>query len=552
MIESNKLLVADSWDSAGEYQSPSTFELSDPYIRWLSMNFAIEDEGGSLSVSIYGEAEKASRLGRLDGALILGAQADRELVDIVTACDDCSADLGEAAFRLKKEDVLCDEVGFGRDVLYVHELELDDSLSDDDVAYLVDELPRIVFQLFNVMPQVVCYLRAGDGYYESCDAKTDGDSRARDEWLTGLLCDSGYRVDESGSLLYQVADGAFAWDTVTSDENEEDGPSCSPCHASGAEKTSVLTGEKSIVDQVNVQSTCDLLEDYLAIGFGPSIVLVRRSAPDDFVKSLQAAIVSHNMGMSFDHALDRIDTEEEPDVPEVHDAFQALYFAGKQHMEKTRERMDSKHDPNAAEIFADAALSRAINTYYVAGLLYREGHMIEANAMSRLMLEQMAWAFAAQAVDPVDDIKKLKPTKAVGILGKHVPGLGRLYGALSDYVHLPFEGHYQFVNVSSGENSVMTHFGAHSYAFGAVLARLADCWACVYEYTQARHFEELENWTEDSGSLTLNPSRPFLEQAVSLHDRLMDIYERDYIPFSDDIKLVWNIDDSTDDDTSKC
>lgn len=180
-----------------------------------------------------------------------------------------------------------------------------------------------------------------------------------------------------------------------------------------------------------------------------------------------------------------------------------------------------------------------MNAYYVVGLLYRGGHLIEANAMSRLMLEQIAWAFAAQVMDDVDRIKDLKPTKAIGLLKKKVGIVGNLYGLLSEYVHLPLKGHYQFINLSSGKSATTIQFGAHAYAFGAVLVRLADYWACVYEYTQARHFGELENWTGDLGDLSLNPGRPFLKEMKPLCSQLRMAYERDYVPFDEDLRMAW-------------
>lgn len=180
-----------------------------PYIRWLEMNFAIEDEGGSLAVSVYGDEGRACGIGRLFGALILGVQADRDMVDIVVACDDCDGDLREATFGLEREGALVNDDGSGRDVFYIHSLELNEELIGcDGVVVLLDRFPRIVFQLTNVTPQVLCYLAADDGYYESRDAETGSDSRAADARLMELLADCDYVSSGSGKLLYRVVDDA--------------------------------------------------------------------------------------------------------------------------------------------------------------------------------------------------------------------------------------------------------------------------------------------------------------------------------------------------------
>ena len=70
-VNLEKLLISNPYGSKNEFESVATFEESDPYIRWLSIDFALENEAGSSSVFIYGEAEKADDAARLFGALIL-------------------------------------------------------------------------------------------------------------------------------------------------------------------------------------------------------------------------------------------------------------------------------------------------------------------------------------------------------------------------------------------------------------------------------------------------------------------------------------------------
>lgn len=83
-----------------EFESVATFEESDPYIRWLSIDFALENEAGSSSVFIYGEAEKADDAACLFGALILREQALRDGEDLKDICDACNCDLYEAIARV--------------------------------------------------------------------------------------------------------------------------------------------------------------------------------------------------------------------------------------------------------------------------------------------------------------------------------------------------------------------------------------------------------------------------------------------------------------------
>lgn len=145
--------------------------------------------------------------------------------------------------------------------------------------------------------------------------------------------------------------------------------------------------------------------------------------------------------------------------------------------------------------------------------------------------------------------EKVEPTKAIGKLKKKIKPVGRLYGNLSQYVHLPLKGHDEFIDLSSGKSAALMQFGAHSNYFGQTLAHLADYWADVYEYTQMKHFEELENWIEEPSGLLLNPDRPFVRTIEPLLKNLRDIYAEQYPAYEDFLESNWTI-KSEDEDTS--
>lgn len=100
-VNLEKLLISNPYGSKNEFESVATFEESDPYIRWLSIDFALENEAGSSSVFIYGEAEKADDAARLFGALILGEQALRDGEDLRT-----SATLATATFTKRLKNLI--------------------------------------------------------------------------------------------------------------------------------------------------------------------------------------------------------------------------------------------------------------------------------------------------------------------------------------------------------------------------------------------------------------------------------------------------------------
>ncbi len=210
-------------------------------------------------------------------------------------------------------------------------------------------------------------------------------------------------------------------------------------------------------------------------------------------------------------------------------------------MEETLNRMNPAVSPTCGEVYADAALSRARNTYYAAAWLYREGHLIEGHALSRLMLEQIAWAFAiADAENPED--AEIQPQKTINALKKKVVPVGRMYGALSRYIHLPLEGHPEFIDLSSGRTAAIYQYGDYSIACGKVISYLADYWASVYEYTQSRHFEALENWIEGQSGMSLNSDRSFLEEIIPIRHELEQIYKDNHGELAAFIEEHWDVD----------
>lgn len=555
VVNMEDLLISTPYGCRNEYESVTTFEENDPYIKWLSIDFAIENERGSSDVSVYGKIKKAEDAANLFGALILGTQASEDGKDLIVLCDDCDGDLYEAAEELRSEGLLEDLDGIGRNILYIHSLELSSDLIDaSNLRQFFNLIPRYVFQYTNVVPQIICFQIASvEGYYEEAASQTHYDPRSVDERSPQLFIENGYATSESGILLYKII-GDDMPSIYAEDGDLEDEASLSDQDPSAKEETQVprvfpespasqsYTEFRDNLAKGFALSKRSLLEDFLEVGFGSNIVLVSRTAPKLLVRHVEAAFCAHDLGIRMDYALKRHVPDSEAVIPPIHELFQKMYFAGKAQMNSTIERMHPEDAPSAGEAFADAALVRAANTYYVAALLYREGHMIEAHAMSRLMLEQIAWAFAVCEVEDYCIAEKIVPTKAIGKLKRKIKPVGKMYGVLSKYVHIPIQGHYEFIDLSSGRSETMQQFGVHSYAHGAILSDLADYWSAVYEYTQSRHFDKLECWIETPSGLDMNPNRPFLSRIRPIREELMQVYETDYPSYGEFLRSHWTVD----------
>lgn len=547
-INFDNLLISASYGPESTYESVEAFESYFPYIRELEISFALESENGEQQIVLYGEKQRAEPAGVLSGTLVLGRQAFLDGEALMTLCDDYSADLCVVATELEKAEALNDFFGICCDIFSIHSLELSQELVDAaNLRDFFDRIPRFVLQNVGVLPQICCNLIADvEGYYERQEEQTNYDPRSTGKESIRIFAENGYQLTKSGKLLIR----AYDEDTLIAGGGYE--CDCRNEVVDLIEESTTQQSQNFIPDEIEAMQAAisrHILEDHIQVGLNASAVHVPRDAPKELIKYVHAATIAHNLGTTFDHAFNHFLPEEKPNIPAIHLAFQEMYYTGIQHMDETLQRMNPQVEPNAGEVFSDAALSRARNTYYVAALLYREGHMIEAHAMSRLMLEQIAWSFSVFEKQDRKAAEKVLPTKAIGKLKKKIEPVGKLYGMLSQYVHLPLKGHDEFINLSSGKSSTLMQFGAHSYYFGQILAHLADYWADIYEYTQARHFKQLENWIEEPSGLVLSPNRPFKKTIDPLLENLKNIYAEQYPTYEDFLKSNWTI-KNKDGDTS--
>lgn len=270
-----------------------------------------------------------------------------------------------------------------------------------------------------------------------------------------------------------------------------------------------------------------ILNDYATVGLRYSGALVSRDVDPVFLRGVVVAHVASQLGISLTHA-DRTYVKHLPDLsPQTAQAraFRTAYSAAMGHIESTIRRFDKMkpmRDPTAGELFSDVALRRSEASFSAAGLLFRVGHMFEARAVARMLLEQIAWAYAVREVPRADVASKLRATRAVGNLCTILPESGRLYGLLSDESHIGLDSHYRFIQPAPEGTQVIIGHGPDSHRSGLVLLNLADYWSIVYEVVQAPFMTTLENWAETDRGLVLRSDRPFLAKVGQILDAATD------------------------------
>ena len=259
------------------------------------------------------------------------------------------------------------------------------------------------------------------------------------------------------------------------------------------------------------------------MGRDPLIALIPRNASPAFIDGVRAATLSAQMGIGIGYASERYVHEGAGvSVPAALDAFQAAYSLGKRHIDATAGRLRPSDDPTAGEVYADVALRRLESSYFSAGLLFKVGQLVEAHTLSRLFLEQVAWAYGVFEFQTYHAAARLSPPRAISLFAELIPSVGPLYGELSEDAHLDLEEHLRFLRFNNGTVEILLAPGRASLLAGAVLLDLADLWSVTYERSQWPHILAPENWTDSPDGPELRADRPFLDVASQARERLIE------------------------------
>lgn len=272
------------------------------------------------------------------------------------------------------------------------------------------------------------------------------------------------------------------------------------------------------------QSIMDLLEDFELVGFGQYSALIPRRDFDSHShlrKNILAALLTSKLRLSsIDYTRNRYCSEDDEDdslhnneVMRLTQRYISAYMTSKGYISTMLSKVSAV--PKEAERFgafgASVALMRLQDSFFSAHILYQLGHQYEGHAVSRLILEQIAWAYSASQLDDAADSKRLVTTKCVSKLTELNEGYGRLYGILSGKTHIDARNHREFLRIEDGVGVVLlTHSNFAEYAF--VMLALADLFGIVWEISQAPHIQNFEATEIKNGVRSIWKDRPFREK----------------------------------------
>lgn len=242
----------------------------------------------------------------------------------------------------------------------------------------------------------------------------------------------------------------------------------------------------------------ELLEDFEVVATRQHMALIPRQEISENLKlNVRSAVVASTLRLSsIDYARRTyVSTSDSPEQnrKSPRAAYTAAYRSAKAYMSRLMKKLQTlgRPAPSVGVFGASLALERLAPSFFSAHFLYLMGHRYEGHAVARLILEQIAWAYAAHQIDDLAFLENIETTKSIGALKRFAPEAGRLYGFLSTKTHIDYSSHMEFLRVEGGQNVVL-HAQPHYDEYAEVILRLADLFGLVWEVSQATYLDAFE------------------------------------------------------------
>ncbi|WP_292707993.1 hypothetical protein [Microbacterium sp. 67-17] len=263
-----------------------------------------------------------------------------------------------------------------------------------------------------------------------------------------------------------------------------------------------------------------------SLGTGTIIFDSDRNADDELSRDLQAVALARTLGLqSIDRARKRF-----PEVEGVGDpgrtAYVRAYLDAMAHINQCRAALKTNPDAELTlGMYAGSvAMERLVHTMFSAHLLYQLRLRIEADAVARLALEQIAWSVAVAGCNSRDEIDLKQPQRSISALKRLVenPHPGRLYSYLSGAAHAGIARHHTIFDVDDKGRGVIRH-GVTDWAGSAqIMMMLADLWVIAYESVQRSHLSRTVS-TVSEAPFGADPQRPFLAEIERVTDMVRNL-----------------------------
>ncbi|MBT9568646.1 MAG: hypothetical protein IV085_10150 [Thiobacillus sp.] len=247
-------------------------------------------------------------------------------------------------------------------------------------------------------------------------------------------------------------------------------------------------------------------------------VAVPFDAPSDFKARILAAASTYFLGKkSVDNELKRYGESYELERPSVEERVMfAALIASKWHVQQLTAALSGfpNVEVNSGLFAAEACLIRLQASFKSAVLLIRQGYVLEASAVCRLILEQLAWAFAIHKLED-HSFFDLEPNRCITELKKLCPTAGKFYGSLSGLAHVHPSHTPEYLDFEGPRTAVLLRITHLRWTAVFNLMKLADWFCLVGEYVVFEHLVVPQSVRRiKDGTLCAHPKRPFVHEIL--------------------------------------
>lgn len=264
-----------------------------------------------------------------------------------------------------------------------------------------------------------------------------------------------------------------------------------------------------------------------SLGTG-TIIFSRKQDPDGHLEeNLRAVALATTLGLkSIDNTRKRYANLPTGRDDHPRSAYVRAYERAMAHVRMCRDSLQTnERAPLTLGMYAGAvAMERLVHTMFSAHLLYQLRLQIEADAVARLALEQIAWSVAIARLEDHDAIDAQQPQRSISALKTLVtePHPGRLYSYLSAAAHAGVVRHQSVFEVDERGRGVIRQ-GVTDWAGSAqVMMSLADLWVIAYEAVQRDHLPRTVSLLR-APSIGADPERTFLAEMIDTVRAIRDL-----------------------------
>lgn len=180
------------------------------------------------------------------------------------------------------------------------------------------------------------------------------------------------------------------------------------------------------------------LDDYDILSTRLMSVAVPHRTNEEFRKMIWAAMVTYSAGnSSVDNVLRRRKGYWENRSDKSFQTDQRIISLREicDIVAELADKLEKVPVSSVGEICAKSALCRLEASFKAAYGLVRRYYVFETEAVVRMILEQLAWAYAIRQT-PEEKIAMQKPNDCITRFKSFFPDCGRMYGSLSDGAHI--------------------------------------------------------------------------------------------------------------------